>query len=195
MSNALIVVDVQRDFVEGGSLAVNGGLKVAHDVHDLIVNKGPMYYKRMVATKDWHNPRSDNNGHFHISPDFSDTWPHHCQAGSDGADLAAALNGYLFDNVFTKGWDRAAYSGFEGQSAGVEKLTLDEYLKNYGLFNLDICGIASTHCVKATVLDALDKGYNVRVLSNLTVGVDIDGTGQAHRDALDEMKRAGAVIV
>lgn len=195
MSNALIVVDVQNDFCEGGSLAVEGGLQVARDVHDLITDNGRIYYRRIVATKDWHNPQTDNGGHFHDSPDYADTWPGHCVAGSTGADLAANLDGLLFDDVFHKGWNKPAYSGFEGTSTRNATCSLEDYLRTYGIDEVDICGIASTHCVKATVLDALRLGFKVRVLSNLTVGVNVDGTGQAHLAALKEMEEAGAEIV
>lgn len=194
MSNGLVVIDVQNDFCEGGSLAVAGGLRVAHDVHDLVVGKGRRDYKRVIATKDWHNPRSDNGGHFHESPDFGNTWPKHCAAGSDGAYLAGNLDGFLFDDIFLKGWDKPAYSAFQGHSVR-SQVDFHEYCQNYGLAKLTFVGIASTHCVKLSVLGALDKGYEVEVLSELTVGVDVDGTSQAHRDALAEMEAAGAVIV
>lgn len=193
MSRALIVVDVQKDFCEGGSLAVEGGSEVSHRVHDLIENQGArVYYKRIVATKDWHNPLSDNDGHFHESPDFSDTWPAHCAASTTGAEYANGLNALQFDDEFHKGWDKAAYSGFEGYSARHMELCLDDYLRMHGIEEVDVCGIASTHCVKATVLDALDKGYTVRVLSNLSVGV---GGYDAHQRALKEMELAGAIII
>lgn len=192
MSKALVVVDVQNDFCEGGSLAVEGGLQVAHDVHDLIRDSGRIVYRRIVATKDWHNPQTDNGGHFHDSPDYVDSWPGHCMANSPGSDLAANLDGLLFDDVFHKGWDAPAYSGFEGVSSRNLTTSLESYLRAYGLEEIDVCGIASTHCVKATVLDALDRGFKVRVLSNLTVGV---GGAEANAAALKEMEAAGAEIV
>lgn len=195
MSRALVVVDVERDFVEGGSLAVPGGLAVASGVHDLISGPGRRHYKKIVATKDWHNPAGDNGGHFHADPDFTDTWPGHCVAHSEGAMFAPGLDAIHFDDEFHKGWDEPAYSGFQGKSARNSTTSLDAYLQFYGLSELDVCGIASTHCVKATVLDALDLGYIVRVLSDLTVGVNIDGTGRAHKEALAEMEAAGAVII
>ncbi len=194
MYNGLVVVDVQKDFVEGGSLAVEGGLAVAHGIHDYIqLRKGN--YRKIVATKDWHNREGDNGGHFHASPDFVDTWPDHCVAGTGGAEFAGNLHGLLFDDVFHKGWNAPAYSGFEALSVRNNTTSLGAYLQVYGVYHIDVVGIASTHCVKATVLDALDRGFDVSVLSDLTVGVNVDGTGQAHLDALDEMRAAGAEIV
>lgn len=195
MSRGLVVVDVQNDFCEGGSLAVAGGLQVARNVHDLIQSIPGQAYKKRYATKDWHNPAGHNGGHFHDTPDFVDTWPVHCLASGAGSDLAGNLDGLLFDDVLHKGWDVPAYSGFEAVSASNGVTTLNGALQVYGISEIDVCGIASTHCVKATVLDALDLGYIVRVLSDLTVGVDVDGTGQAHRNALAEMAAAGAIIV
>lgn len=191
MSKALLVVDVQRDFVEGGSLAVDGGLRVAKFTHELIRNNRKDY-KKVVATKDWHNRVGTNNHHFSKTPDFVDTWPAHCVAGTTGSEFAGALGGLMFDDVFHKGWNEPAYSGFQGISVRNNTTSLHAYLSAYGLVELDVCGIASTHCVKATVLEALDKGYIVRVLSDLTVGV---GGAEAHAVALKEMESAGAVIV
>ncbi len=192
MSKALIVVDVQNDFVEGGSLAVEGGHDVATNIHRLITNPDTkVYYRRILATKDWHNPEGDNGGHFHNPPDYVDTWPGHCVAHSDGARFANGLDALHFDDEFHKGWDEPAYSGFQGNSVRTHE-PLEDALRLYGITDLDICGIASTHCVKATVLDALNLGFNVRVLSALSVGV---GGPEAHGVALEEMAAAGAIIV
>lgn len=200
MSRALVVVDVQKDFVESGSLAVEGGLEVAHKIHELITGTGKKDYKRIVATKDWHNPLTDNGGHFHTDsgamfdtgPDYLDTWPAHCAANTDGAQFANGLDAIHFDDEFHKGWDAPAYSGFEGISARNSTTSLHSYLAAYGLSEIDVCGIASTHCVKATVLDALARKYVVRVLSSLTVGV---GGEKEHLLALAEMEAAGAEIL
>lgn len=187
-TRALIVVDVQKDFCEEGSLAVEGGLQVSHDLHDLLNNGGKVYYARIVATKDWHNRMGDNGGHFHESPDYADTWPGHCVAGTTGAEFANGLNALQFDETFHKGWNEPAYSGFQGEGVAHHQ-SLDTYLRTYGVDEVDVCGIATDYCVKATVLDALDKGYKVRVLSRLTVAVGNKA------DALAELESAGATIV
>lgn len=189
MSKALVVIDVQRDFVEGGSLAVEGGLAVAHGIHDLITGITRGQYKKVVATKDWHNPQSDNNHHFAEEPDFVDTWPAHCMANTDGAMYANGLDALHFDDEFHKGWDQPAYSGFQGISARNHTTSLHSYLSAYGMSEIDVVGIATDYCVKATVLDALDRGYVVRVYSDLTAAVG-DQTA-----ALAELAEAGAIII
>lgn len=187
MSRALIVVDVQNDFCEEGSLAVEGGLKCAIDTHNYI-QQADFLYSTRVATKDWHNSEGTNEHHFSPEPDYKDTWPAHCIGGTQGAEFAPGLNSLMFDGVFLKGWDKAAYSGFEGHNSRRIYEALDSFLWNRSIWDVDVCGIATDYCVKATVLDALDKGFNVRVLSDLTVAV---GNKQA---ALNEMEAAGAVI-
>lgn len=185
MSKALVVVDVQRDFCEGGSLAVNGGLEVANDIFELIMDDG--WIDRVVATMDWHNPEGTNGDHFSDEPDYVSTWPAHCVAGTYGADLASPLSRALFDDVFAKGQDVPAYSGFQGFS--VNREYLEPWLHARDIDDLWVCGVATDYCVKATVFDALDKGFKVSVLSDLTVAV---GDKQA---ALDEMEAKGAVIL
>lgn len=190
MSTALVVVDIQKDFVEGGSLGVTGGLKVAENVHDYIrgmeVGGG---YKKIVATKDWHNGATDNDGHFSDTPDFVNSWPKHCVASAGGSEFAGPLNASDFDDIFHKGWNCNAYSGFEGKSVYNRTTSLGSYLKFYAIDSIDVVGIATDYCVKATVLDALDMGFKVTVLSDMTAAVaDHDG-------ALDEMRSAGATIL
>ena len=108
MSRALIVVDVQNDFCEGGSLAVMGGAAVAESVSRLARDGG---YDHVVATRDFH---IDPGAHFSDTPDFVDTWPPHCLAGTPGASFHPALDVAPVDAVFDKGHHTAAYSGFEG---------------------------------------------------------------------------------
>jgi nicotinamidase/pyrazinamidase len=187
MSNALVVVDVQNDFCEGGSLAVEGGLYVAKWIAQEIATAGPFYGLR-VATKDWHNGSTDNGEHFADAPDFKDTWPAHCVANGPGSDFAHPLHPLLFDGVFHKGWDEPAYSGFQGHSASHPNDSLEDFLRFRGVKTLYVCGIATDYCVRATVLDALDRGFNVVVLSDLTVAVG------DKRLALKEMESAGALI-
>jgi nicotinamidase/pyrazinamidase len=188
MPKALIVVDVQNDFCEGGSLPVEGGTRVAAFVHDLI-HKNSEQFATIVATKDWHNGQGDNGEHFSETPDYADTWPVHCTANSTGSDLCSPLHPLLFDAVFHKGWDEPAYSGFQAHFASHPDTDLETFLREKGIDELYVCGIATDYCVKQTVLDALDRGFSVVVLSDLTAAV---GDQSA---ALDELEAAGAVIV
>lgn len=187
MGSALIVVDVQVDFCEGGSLAVAGGLAVARALKtDLDVIKES--YDYVIATKDWHNASGDNGHHFSDTPDFVDTWPAHCVASSHGADFAGSLDGLDFDATFHKGWDEPAYSGFQAHSAAHPYESLEYWLAAREVYFLDICGIATDYCVKATVLDALDKDFEVGVLSKYTAAVS------DQKGALQAMQEHGAIL-
>ena len=130
-ARALIIVDVQRDFCEGGSLAVTGGADVAHQVSEHVVRHAADY-DHVVATADWH---IDPGPHFSDSPDYVDSWPVHCVAGSEGADfhphLATAL--HQVEAVFRKGEHAAAYSGFEGHSDEGEGSSLSAWLRDHGV--------------------------------------------------------------
>src|SRR6476620_927944 len=166
---ALIVVDVQNDFCEGGSLAVRGGADVARRI-SVHVNARVADYDHVVATADWH---IDPGDHFSTTPDFVDSWPVHCVADSDGADFHPNLVG-AFDNieaVFRKGEHAAAYSGFEGRSADDEHVALATWLTERDISRVDIVGIATDHCVRATALDARREGFETTVLLDLTAGV------------------------
>lgn len=161
---ALIVVDVQNDFCEGGSLAVDGGAKVASAISAFIEsNPG---YDLVVATRDAH---IDPGVHFADVPDFVDSWPRHCVVDTAGQDFHPNLAFRGFDEVFDKGNYEAAYSGFEGTSA--DGRGLDEFLAESGVTDVDVCGIATDYCVKATALDAAMLGYVTTVLTDLTVAV------------------------
>lgn len=174
MSRALVVVDVQNDFCEGGSLAVPGGASVATAVAALLA--GDHGYDHVVATRDHH---IDPGGHFSATPDFVDSWPPHCVAGTPGAELHPALAGTTFDAVFDKGEYAAAYSGFEGSSAGVG---LADWLVDREVTGVDVCGIATDHCVRATALDAVRDGFATRVLLDLTAAVAPDRLGTTLAD-------------
>jgi nicotinamidase/pyrazinamidase len=162
-ATALIVVDVQNDFCEGGSLAVAGGARVATDVAELIASGG---YATVVATRDHH---IDPGPHFSETPDFVDSWPPHCVVGTPGVELHAPLETSMFAEVFDKGEYTAAYSGFEGASATGTGLA--DWLRAAGVEHVDVCGIATDHCVRATALDAAREGFTVRVLAGLTAAV------------------------
>lgn len=160
----LVVVDVQNDFCEGGSLAVEGGSAVAVEVAQLI-DSGT--YDLVVATRDHH---IDPGPHFSDSPDFVDSWPPHCVVGTPGADLRPPLVDGAFAAIFDKGEYAAAYSGFEG--ADSDGTTLADFLRTRGVEALDVCGIATDYCVRATALDAAAEGFDVTVLTDLTAPVD-----------------------
>jgi nicotinamidase/pyrazinamidase len=180
VARALIIVDVQNDFCEGGSLPVTGGAAVAAGV-SLVLAKGGDRWDHVVATKDWH---IDPGNHFSDHPDYLDTWPAHCVVGSGGADFHPALVTDRIEEVFHKGEHKAAYSGFEGHSESGE--TLADWLRSRSVTEVELVGIATDHCVRATALDARRAGFDTTVLLNLTAGV-AQGTTDA---ALEEFRTA-----
>jgi nicotinamidase/pyrazinamidase len=181
---ALVIVDVQNDFCEGGSLAVAGGAAVAHGITEhLRKHRGD--YEAVLATRDYH---VDPGAHFAAEPDYKDSWPVHCVAGTPGAELHPDLDHKGIDEVFDKGRDSAAYSGFEARSAG--GTLLGAALRGVRVDELDVVGIATDYCVRATALDGLKAGFKVNVLPDLCAGVAPD-TSQA---ALQELEAAGARI-
>ena len=188
MSTAAIVVDVQNDFTEGGSLAVTGGAAVARAITDH-VHAHRDEYVAVVGTRDWH---VDPGHHFATEPDYVDTWPRHCVVGTPGADSHPALDTSAVDAWFTKGEHAAAYSGFEGATnAGGERVGLGAWLAGHGVQAVDVVGIATDHCVRATALDAVSEGYSTRVLLDLTAGVAPATTERA----LAQLREAGAELV
>jgi nicotinamidase/pyrazinamidase len=181
---SLIIVDVQNDFCEGGSLAVGGGAEVARRVSVYLAEHGTEY-ESVVATRDWH---VDPGGHFHPAPDFLESWPPHCVAGSDGAAFHPELDLARVHAVVSKGAYEAAYSAFEGvDEAG---RPLDRLLAERGATSVDVVGIATDHCVKATALDAVRAGFATRVLLGLCAGVAPDTT----EAALAELAAAGVEL-
>jgi putative nicotinate phosphoribosyltransferase len=187
-SRALLVVDVQRDFCEGGSLGVQGGEEVSRRIAELVRESRPSY-AAVLASRDWHVNPGTHFAQPGEPPDFVHSWPVHCVAGSDGAELHPLVAEVSFDAVFDKGVDEAAYSAFEGRHASGASLT--EWLLDRGIEHLDVCGIATDYCVRATVLDAVQLGFGVRVLVGLTAGVSADTTKQA----LAVMAETDAVLV
>lgn len=186
-SRALLVVDVQNDFCEGGSLAVAGGAQVAQRITAWVAQH-PDRYAAIVATADWHE---DPGAHFATEPDYVDTWPVHCRAGSTGAAFHPAVAGVVerADAVVRKGRDAAAYSGFEGVTD--DGTDLRHWLVARRVEAVDIVGIATDHCVRATALDAVAAGLRTRVLLDLTAGVAPDTTARALR----QMQDAGVELV
>ncbi|MBB5808040.1 nicotinamidase/pyrazinamidase [Saccharothrix ecbatanensis] len=182
MSKALIVVDVQNDFCEGGSLAVTGGAAVAAAISAHVASSS---YDHVVATRDYH---VDPGSHFSETPDFVDSWPVHCVAGTAGASFHPELDVTAVEAVFSKGAYAAAYSGFEGASGAGE--SLEDWLRERGVEQVDVVGIATDHCVRATALDAASAGFTTTVLLDLTAGV-----GQGSVDgALTRLGEAGVTL-
>jgi nicotinamidase/pyrazinamidase len=209
MSRALIIVDVQNDFCEGGSLPVSGGAAVAGAISEYL-DAHNSEYDYVVATQDWH---VDPGSHFSDTPDFKDSWPPHCVAGTRGADLHPDLDTEYIDAYFRKGQFAAAYSGFEGllapedavptgerQAGGLagakealepdeDAIGLDDWLQSHDVEDVVVGGIATDYCVKATALDAVQAGYGVTVVRSLTAGIADD-----LEDTVAEMELGGADV-
>jgi nicotinamidase/pyrazinamidase len=214
MSRALIIVDVQNDFCEGGSLAVAGGAEVAAAISEY-VDAHHLQFDHIVATQDWH---IDPGAHFSETPDFKDSWPPHCVAGTKGAELHPDLDTEYIQAYFQKGQFAAAYSGFEGllapedavptgdrqpgtlaaggtagdteaYAAAVDAIGLDDWLQSHDVEDVVVVGIATDYCVMATSLDAVQAGYSVTVIRSLTAGIaqDLD-------DAVAEMELGGVDV-
>jgi nicotinamidase/pyrazinamidase len=184
MGRALIIVDVQNDFCEGGSLPVGGGAAVAKAI-SLVLRDGERGWDHVVATQDHH---VDPGAHFSDRPDYVDSWPVHCVVGTAGLDFHPELDTDRVEAVFTKGDHAAAYSGFEGHAGGV---SLAAWLRMRQVDAVDVVGIATDHCVRATALDAAREGFDTTVLLSLTAGVARPTVDRA----LDELRAAGVALV
>lgn len=206
MTRALIIVDVQNDFCEGGSLAVDGGAAVALALGDFIDTRAG-HYDHIVATQDWH---IDPGSHFSETPDFIDSWPVHCVADTSGSQFHPDLDTENIDAVFRKGQFEAAYSGFEGLLApedhvptGERRLeaavpviadyavALDDWLREHDVDEVEIAGLATDYCVRATALDAVGAGYTTKVLLDLTRSVH----PERRAEVLEELEDAGVEIL
>jgi nicotinamidase/pyrazinamidase len=190
MTRALIVVDVQNDFCEGGSLPVAGGAQVAHEIAELLhhwSSQSPEApdYAHVVATKDHH---VDPGDHWAREPDFVDSWPVHCRVGTEGEAFHPNLDPQPFDAIFLKGEQQAAYSGFEGRTTTGAGLA--EWLRKHDVTDVDVCGIATDYCVRATALDAAREGFAVRLLRDLCAAV----APETAAAALHEMRGAGVSL-
>ncbi|SDK83829.1 isochorismatase family protein [Arthrobacter sp. ok362] len=217
MSRALIIVDVQNDFCEGGALPVAGGANLAGEISEY-VDAHHGQFDHVVATQDWH---IDPGSHFSEEPDLVDSWPPHCVAGTRGAELHPDLDPEHIQAYFRKGQFAAAYSGFEGLlapeddvptgdrkpgampvsgtddgaagspfAADEDAIGLDDWLQSHDVEDIVVVGIATDYCVKATALDAVQAGYSVTVLRGLTAGIaeDLD-------DAVAEMELGGVDVL
>lgn len=181
---ALVIVDVQNDFCEGGSLAVQGGAATAAAISRHVAAEAEAY-AHVVASRDYH---LDPGDHFSDEPDFSASWPAHCVADTAGAQFHQDFDTSRVEAVFSKGANSAAYSVFEGIDEAGTPLVV--WLRERGVAELDVVGIATDHCVRATALDAARHGFTTRVLLSLTAGVHPATTAAA----LDEMRAAGVEL-
>ncbi|MHA3703819.1 isochorismatase family protein [Jatrophihabitans sp. YIM 134969] len=183
---ALIVVDVQNDFCEGGSLGVTGGARVAAEVTEHLAAERDRY-DLVVASRDWHRPRSDNGGHFALPPDhpdFRESWPAHCVADTVGAQFHDALQVPGEWHAIRKGWGLPAYSAFQGVDERGHDLA--GLLREATIDRVVVCGIATDYCVDATARDAVRLGFPVDLFVDLTAAVDATGK-DAVVDALAEV--------
>jgi len=188
VASALFIIDVQNDFTEGGALGVTGGTAVAHGVTALL-RDAPGRYDLVVASRDWHDADNDNGGHFDAEPDFVETWPVHCVAGSTGAEYNDELDQALIDVHVRKGQGKPAYSIFEGVTDDGESVT--ELLDRRRITDIDLVGIATDYCVLASALDAVSAGRSVRVLTALVAGVAPESSAAA----LEALAAAGVELV
>jgi nicotinamidase/pyrazinamidase len=191
MTRALLIIDVQNDFCEGGSLAVEGGASVAAGITELLI-EAKNEYDVVIASRDWHDATNDNGGHFAqgtAAPDFVNTWPVHCVAETFGAEYHSALQLDLIDFHIEKGQGEPAYSIFEGTTREGEEFS--DLLDRLGVTNVDVVGLATDYCVLASALDSRKKGLSVRVLSNLIAGV----SPETSNNALSRMANSGCEIV
>ena len=191
---ALFLIDVQNDFTEGGALGVTGGAAVAEGITEYL-RANPGRYDVVIASRDWHNGGDDNGGHFAAAdsgadgPDFVDTWPRHCVAGTPGAEYHPALDTSLVDVHVKKGQGVPAYSIFEGTTDDGRELI--DVLDERGIDEVHVAGIATDYCVLASVRDALDAGREVTVLTDLVAGV----APASSAAALEQLEAAGAELL
>lgn len=190
MTRALLIVDVQNDFTEGGSLAVTGGAEVARRISAHLARRGDEY-DLVVASRDWHDGDSDNGGHFatDADPNFVSTWPVHCVAGSAGAQYHPQLRTDGVDVHVYKGQGKPSYSAFEGVTE--DGSTLAEVLATNEITDVDVVGLATDYCVLASAKDAIAGGSTVRILTDLVAGV-APTTSTA---ALEALRAAGARLI
>jgi nicotinamidase/pyrazinamidase len=196
MTKALLIVDVQNDFIEGGSLGVKGGENVALTLAEYLLQADD--YSAIITTQDWHR---DPGAHWSENPDYVDSWPVHCEAETSGSairpELAVSILEKVNDNPnlhfvrIIKGEYEAAYSGFEGRDfLGSVQDSVADLIRSIDVTDLDIVGLATDHCVRATALDALAEGFNVTILTDYVAGVDAERS----QAALTELSTAGATL-
>ncbi len=183
-TTAIIVVDSQPDFYEGGALPVDGATATSYRIAQFLCERRGDF-DLAIVTQDWHlNPGE----HWSSEPDFVTSWPVHCVANSAGAQIHESLADIKWDAVIRKGMHEAAFSGFDGE--GPDGATLDEILSSAEVANVTVVGFATDYCVLATALDARQRGLNVRVLLHLCAGV----TPSSALDAVAQMRCVGIVV-
>jgi len=189
MARALFIIDVQNDFTEGGALGVAGGAAVAAGITDYL-SEHPDRYDLIFASRDWHDGGNDNGGHFatDIDPDYVDTWPVHCVGGTAGAAYHPDLDTSDVDFHIQKGQGKPAYSIYEGVTEDGESVR--DLVSSHRVDAIDVVGIATDYCVRASALDALADVKQVRVLTDLVAGV----APASSAAALDELAAAGVVV-
>jgi nicotinamidase/pyrazinamidase len=180
---ALIIVDVQNDFCEGGSLGITGGTAVVRRINEYVATHHD--YAHVVATKDYH---IDPGDHFSENPDYAASWPRHCEVGTSGVDFHPDFDDSAVEAVFMKGHYSAAYSAFEAIDDTGKPL--HDWLRERGVDKIDVAGLATDYCVRATATDAVDAGFSARVLLDLTAGVAPDSTAKA----LEDLRAVGVEV-
>jgi len=196
--NALILVDVQNDFLPGGALAVPDG-----DAVIPVVNRVQAAFPLIVATQDWHPPNHGSFAANHTGKKMFEQielnglpqtlWPLHCVQNTKGAELASALDQSRIAKILQKGTDPGidSYSGFFDN--GHRKSTgLGEWLKEKGVTDVFVCGLATDYCVKFTALDALQFGFRTTLVEDACRGVNLRPNDV--KNVIMEMKHAGARI-
>ena len=189
MKKALLIIDVQNDFCEGGALAVAGGSKVAKNISLYLEHAN---YDLVVASRDWHDADNNNSGHFanpDSDPDYITNWPIHCVANTPGADYHPNLAVEHIDIHIYKGQGSHGYSIFEGKDS--EGNNFEHILRDRGIAEVDVVGLATDHCVLASALDSKKTGLKVRVISSLTAGVSPSTT----EAAIDKLIDSGVEVV
>ncbi len=185
---ALIVVDVQPTFCEGGELPVQGGNAVALAIAEFATTNRN-HYMLLVSTQDWHIDPGEHFATPPAQPDFVDSWPPHGLPGTANAELHPALATLALDHQVKKGQYSAGYSGFDGSTG--DDIDLRTALAAAHITDVDVVGIAESHCVLHTALDAVANGLHTRVLTDLTVPVD----AEQGRAARERMAAAGVELI
>lgn len=189
MAKALLIIDVQNDFCEGGALAVAGGAAVAAKISSYLEHAK---YDLVVASRDWHDADNNNSGHFAdpgSDPNYLTNWPVHCVANTPGAEYHENLDASKIDLEIYKGQGKNGYSIFEGVTK--EGKPFSQALADRQVSAVDVVGIATDHCVLASALDAKKQGLEVKVISSLTAGVSQETT----EAAIDQMIDSGVEVV